>query len=456
MNVLMIKADDLGSEQFECYGVGGAGTYGYAATPTITSLATNGVKFTRFYAQQLCSPDRYSSLTGRHPGRGGVIDIIRDITPPQVPMPLDEFTIAHALKAAGYATGVFGKWHLANSLNGGGLHPSLAGFDYAAVSLYNLDQTDSVTLEGVELSEGYSSWLNYVQGVPRVQRSYQPSQCVTDCARWIKDQRGPWFAYVPLYSTHVPFTRNASVSPARDNTPPVALYDSTTWSGALTATTTTDAQYMHCERAGVEAMDTEIARLLASVDLAETLVIFDCDNGTDNSVLAFEQHPTLGAYPATHAKNTPYEPAICVPLIIAGAGVVSPNRSSSGLVSCVDIMPTVLEMCGVDVPTGLDGISFADVLTNTGSSTRTECYSEWGQPLGCLVKANRTMSEWAIVGPVYKIVHNGLSATNEFYKLDTDPFEASNLTPGGSLSGLSGAQRTEYDRLIAAEQALAL
>jgi len=454
MNVLYIKADDIGKEQFTCYGVGGAGTYGYAATPNITALADAGVRFDRFYAQQLCSPDRYSSLTGKHPGRGGVIDIIREITPEQVPMPLDSRTIAHYLRDAGFATAHFGKWHLSNSRNGN--DPRLFGFDYSSGHLYNLDQTDSESVEGVALSQGYSSWPCLTQGVERIQRSYQPSQCVTDCVRWIKEQRGSWFAYVSLYSAHIPFTRNASVSPTRDNTPPVGLYDETTWSGALTATTTTTAQYMHCERAGVEAMDTEIGRLLASIYTATTLVIFDCDNGTDTTVLENEVHPTLGAYPANHAKNTPYEPSICVPLIVAHAGVVSPGRTSSGLVSCVDILPTVLGMCGVAIPTGIDGVTFKQVLLNTGASTRTEAYSEWGQPLGCLVKADRTMSEWAMVGPVYKIVHNGISATKEFYKLDTDPFEASNLTPAGSLTGLSGAQRTEYDRLIAAEQALDL
>ena len=92
----------------------------------------------------------------------------------------------------------------------------------------------------------------------------------------------------------------------------------------------------------VEAMDTEIGRLLENVTLADTTVIFIGDNGTTGGV----DRAALSS--ATKAKATMYEGGVRVPLLMAGAGVVSPNRRVTALVSAVDLFPTILELAGID------------------------------------------------------------------------------------------------------------
>lgn len=459
--VLWIKLDDVGKEQFTTYGRGGAGTYGYGDTSVVTAMFAGGtvggftypggVKFTRHYAEQLCSPDRAACLTSRHPFRTGILNIV---TEGQTGLLGDEVTIAQQLQLHGWQTACFGKWHLER-------RPELCGFDVYAGNDLNLDQTEIITAEGKSYSEGFYSWpMKMRGGRERTNRTYHTTACVSNAIRWIRDQGDrDWFCYLPLYGVHVPFTNNATTDPVRFNSPPTHLYDTATWTTAANVTHTTTQHTMHAYRAGLEAMcgaTGELARLFASIDTTDTLVIFDCDNGTDTNVLANEVDPNFGAYSGSHAKNTPYEPAICVPLIMWGAGVSSPNRSYNHLVSCVDIMPTVLEVCGVDMPDRtVDGVSFASVLDNSSSAAiRTEAYSEWGLPLHAATYADRTATEWAMIGPTYKLLLNGISGTTEFYKLDTDPMEASNLTPLGSTSGLSAPALAEHTRLMTAFEEL--
>ncbi len=106
----------------------------------------------------------------------------------------------------------------------------------------------------------------------------------------------------------------------------------------------------------IEAMDTELGRLLAGVDLATTTVIFVGDNGTPNEVIATPYNPD-------HAKLRVYEQGIKVPLIIAGRGVKDAGRQIAALVNTVDLYPTILRLAGVDpaavLPGGrkIDGVS---------------------------------------------------------------------------------------------------
>ena len=112
-------------------------------------------------------------------------------------------------------------------------------------------------------------------------------------------------------------------------------------------------------RAAVEAMDTEIGRLLLSVNAATTDIIFIGDNGTPGQVI---QAP----YDAAHAKDTLYEGGIRVPLIIKGPSVVSGGRTSNALVHAVDLFSTMLELAGVPLPTTvtLDSKSLIPILSN--------------------------------------------------------------------------------------------
>ena len=115
-NIVVILADDQGWRDLSINGNKDINT------PIINSLATDGVMFDRFYVETLCAPTRASFLTGRYYARTGVTGV----TPGKERLNLDEYTIAEAFKAAGYATGVFGKWHSGTQSPN---HPNARGFD---------------------------------------------------------------------------------------------------------------------------------------------------------------------------------------------------------------------------------------------------------------------------------------------------------------------------------------
>ncbi len=500
VNVLYVLVDDVGKEVYSTWGMGGAGTYGYPSTPCANALCEGGtvqglsypggVRFDRHYVEQLCSPTRAASLVGRHPFRTGIGDIIRqpageDEDPTsQAPLPNSEYTMAHLLKDHGYVTAAFGKWHLGNSLNGGRKSPQRAGFDHYVGNLFNLQNATRFTISGVEFREGFFSWNGWSQDENRKVRTYHTTYVVDEALRWARDHRDEdWFIYLPFYACHDAYTNNATQTPVKKNSPPTDLYDTGTWTTAADVTQTTTQQTMHAYRACIEATDKELGRLLAGLAAMDpdfwdnTLVIFTSDNGSASGTggtLQNEEHPTLGLYPAGHGKDTPYEPGIWSPLVIAGYGVENPNRSYSKLTSCVDLFPTIADVLGFDIPEYLednpltiDGVSLASVLDDSASSSavRDHVYSEWFQPNGAregLGDAGKTAYEWAIIGGDvaaggtegagrYKILRNGASAELEFYDLlpsgSYDPMEATNLTPGGDTSGLNASELLAFNAL---------
>ena len=459
MNFLEIILDDVGVEAVSNrWGRGGAGTYGYPSTPNIDAICDGGMRFNRSYARQLCSPFRAAAITGRQGQRTGVLDIIRDDSDgftSQIPLQLSERTLAHLFKDAGYATGAFGKWHLGNTNAQGRRHPNLMGFDEYAGNLFNLDNSSTHTVAGASFREGYRCWDMTRQGTgPQIVRTYHTTHVTNLALRWIRDQSGPWYCYVAFYAVHSPFGNSAAVPPA-DNAPPTTLYDSVTWSHAADTASTTDAT-MHSFRAGQEAVDHEIGRLLAGVDLADTIVCFCSDNGSPVATIVNEVHPTLGTY-TTHGKDSPYETGIWCPMAWMGPGISTGTHD--GLTAAEDIFSTAADLFDLTVPTDrtIDGISFAPVLAG-GSGTRTFVYTEFATPLqGPPVgDVGKTALEWACVGPTnqgrYALVRNGIAASLEFYDLlpsgTLDPMQATNLTPAGSTSGLSAPQLSAFNQLV--------
>jgi arylsulfatase B len=170
----------------------------------------------------------------------------------------------------------------------------------------------------------------------------------------------------------------------------------------------------------IEAMDTELGRLLKEVSLADTTVIFLGDNGTPAEV-------TASPYSAKQAKGTPYEGGVRVPLLVAGAGVVAPNRMVERIVSVVDLYPTILKLAGIEpqavLPAGtvLDGVSLVPYLQNRLSpALRSFVYAE--EFPDCFNRAY----ERAIANCCYKLIRRA-DGSRVFYDLKVDPYESRNL-----------------------------
>ena len=181
-------------------------------------------------------------------------------------------------------------------------------------------------------------------------------------------------------------------------------------------------------------MDTEIGRILASVDLSKTNIIFLGDNGTPPQVI---QTP----YTSGHAKDSLYEGGTKVPLLIAGPAVVSPNRESTALVHAVDLYATILALAGIDVSATqpaanpIDSHSLLPILNATADTARFAFSEQFG---GTLTTAESGHALRDSLG--YKLIQFD-DNREELYKVDTDLNEATNLL-AGTLS--TAAQASYY------------
>ena len=340
-NVLLVIADDLGNDSLNLF----LATDG-PPTPTLDSLSNTGVRFTNCWGSPSCAPARAQLLTGRYGFRTGVGTV------GSVPS-LDEGTIAQAFNAAGYASGCFGKWHLANNTNGNRNNPNLMGFDHYSGSLSG----------GIP---DYFSWTKVENGVvtngpTNPETEYATSVTASDASNWIQQQgTNPWFCWVAFNAPHSPF-----------HLPPANLHTATTLSGTAADIAANRRDYY---LAMVEAMDTEIGRILTEMDpavRANTVVVFVGDNGTPGG---------LNPIPRVvrGSKGTLFEGGVNIPCIVSGAGVVTPGRTHDGLLSLVDVFTTLLDLAGLNasvIPDGAatDSRSFAPYVTDPNATVVHTC-----------------------------------------------------------------------------------
>ena len=416
-NVLLIIADDFGTDASSLYNSSPGASL--APTPNLASLAANGVKFTNAYACPVCSPTRSCILTGRHGFRTGTGNVVSG--PSGNALKAAEFTLPDAFAAnsgLGFQLKHFGKWHLGGgnqspSTNGG--WPAFAG-----------------SLAG-EISS-YTSWTKVItNGTPggtssSTSTTYATTDLVNDAVSWIQLQSSaskPWMAWVAFNAPHTPFHLPSPTS---------LCPHYTTLSGTTQDINNNPRNYYN---AAIEAMDTEIGRLLAAVDLAKTTVIFIGDNGTPGQVL---QTP----FPTGHGKDTLYEGGIRVPMLVRDPDVISPGRSEAGFVHVVDLYATILELAGISVTNTvpstvtLDSQSLRPVLLNQ-PITRSRNFSEEFDT------ATPTLGGFVLRDDQFKLIRKR-TGVDEFYDLLSDPYESTNLFISG-VAGLSASQLSAYYKL---------
>ena len=391
-NVLLIIADDLGIDSLAAFNDDPSASL--PPTPTIDNIQSNGITFTRFYTYSTCSPTRSAILTGRYAYRTGVY------SPEDNDLAENEFTLPDALIESGVVSNRLahiGKWHLGSAATS----PStLGGWPHFSGALGG----------GVN---NYTNWAKTVNGVTATTTNYATSDNVDDAADWIDAQgTNSWFLWLAFNAPHTPLHR-----------PPNNLH---TYTGMLSQRQRYEAM--------VEAMDTEMARLLTHIDLAETTVIFMGDNGTPGNYI---QLP----FSNSHAKGSAYEGGIRVPLLIYGAAVSNglENTVYDGHLHSVDLYATILDLFGVDfedvVPEELvyDSRSFAAVL-------RGEAYSR--EPVVVVDNNFGSSPARSIMEGDYKYIAftNG---TEELYNVTLDLPEATNLFEGA----LSPTEQSAYESL---------
>lgn len=323
-NIVLCMADDQGWGDMAYNG------HPKLKTPHFDAMAAEAIRFDHFYAAApVCSPTRASVLTGRHPNRMGCFTWGNTLRPQEV-------TIAEALKAAGYATGHFGKWHIGSVQEGSPVNPGNSGFD-TWVSAHNFYDNDPIlSHEGIaKQHEGESSMVTVDAAI--------------DFMREHSDDADPFLAVVWFGSPHNP---HRAIEEDR------AIYDDEP----------TKFQDFYGEITGMDRAFGKLRNEIDALGIRENTVLWYC---SDNGGL-----PKLGATGGRGDKGDIYEGGLRVPAMIEWPARLAPKQVIDAPCSTVDIFPTVLEMANASPLSNapLDGISLMPHL-----SGNTE---KRGTPLG--------------------------------------------------------------------------
>ena len=319
-NVVLIMADDVGYECFGCYG---SRQY---KTPHIDRLARDGLRFRHCYSQPLCTPSRVKLMTGLSNVRNySAFSVLRR----------GQKTIGQYMQQGGYRTAVAGKWqllgaeHYSRQFRGKGTFPEKAGFD--EICLWQVDRMGS----------RFWNPLLYINGTNRTfgPDEYGPDIVTKSVTDFIEANRErPFFAYMPLIQVHSPFLPTPSSESRQSKNRQRNFEDM------------------------VAYMDEQVGRVVAKIDqlglARQTLIIFTGDNGTHRTIRS-----RLGGREIRGGKGRMTDAGTRVPLVVRWPGKIASGQVTDHLVDFSDFLPTVLDLAGLEVPDGLDGRSFAGLLT---------------------------------------------------------------------------------------------
>ncbi len=380
-NIVLINADDLGINDLGCYGRKDH------STPNLDKLAEQGLRFTSAYcAQPICSPSRAALMTGKHPARLHITTFLpgrkdaptQKLLHPEIKqaLPLEEVTLAEALRDAGYDTAICGKWHLGN---GKEFAPDKQGFNTVYAGKANTPPSDT---------EGSKGEFDLTRAA---------------CEFIAKERKAPFFLYLAHNTPHIAYAAR----------PGKAEANKAAWNPVYADV--------------IAAMDESVGLLLKKLDelkLADnTIVVFISDNGG-----LHVPEGDVKTTPPTH--NTPfragkgylYEGGLRVPLIVRWPGKIKPSTQSIALTN-MDLMPTLLECADIPSNIQFDGVSQAPQLLGKSQELKyPEIYwhfphynNQGGRPGGALRSGN------------WKYIEYYDDGARELYDLAADPSEAKNL-----------------------------
>jgi arylsulfatase A-like enzyme len=386
-NVLLIIADDLGVNALSLYGLRSDPiAYPFPNTPIINALKTNGIMFKNVWSNPTCSPTRAGIQTGRYGFRTGIGGATLSYNLPQTENIIPEVLNQSPQLNAKHA--LIGKWHLSNIQQNPFTAPNDYGYQYFAGTQWNIPD--------------YCNWPKFINGVSVGSTKYATTENADDAISWISNNtQNNWFMTLAFNAPHSPY----------HNPPQIANPNPPTCSTDLSGTVLSRYQAM------IERLDYEIGRVIATINLTNTTVIFVGDNGTPGPV-------TVPPFDPNKAKVTIYEGGIRVPLVISYHRVLNPNRIISALINTTDIFATVLDLMGATIPTSptSDSRSLVPLISVMPPPRfRTSIYSEK------FPNGNAPAADYCIRNQTYKYIKFYSSGLEEFYNLVVDPYETNNL-----------------------------
>jgi arylsulfatase A-like enzyme len=403
-NVIFVMADDLGYTDVACFGSR------YYETPHLDRLATQGMKLTNYHHHQNCTPTRAALMSGQYAPRTGVYTVggtdrfdwsARPLRPVEnvTNLPLARTLLPQAMKAAGYATGMFGKWHLGNN---GDYHPGKRGFDEAIVS------------QGKHFDFETNPAVEYPKG------QYLADFLTDRAADFIRRHRDrPFFLYLPHFGVHSPHHAKPELIEKFKAKPAVGGHRSPVYA------------------AMIASVDESVGRIMAVLDelrLAEnTVLVFTSDNGGVGGYTRAgveKANEITDNAPLRSGKGSLYEGGTRVPFIVRWPGRVPPGTVCDVPAIHVDIYPTLLAVAGGTMPGRqvFDGESLLPLWRNPSARLAREAiFQHFPGYLGAGQGSWRTTPVSLIQAGDWKLMEFLEDGRLELYHLRDDLGETKNL-----------------------------
>ncbi len=329
-NVIFILTDDQGYGDFSCLG------NPVLKTPNMDRLHAEGVRFRDFYVSPTCAPTRSSLMSGKHEFKNGVCHTINE----RERMSLKTYTLAQSLKSAGYATGIFGKWHLGDE---DAYQPGQRGFDEVFIhGAGGIGQSYPGSCGDAPGNKYFDPAIRH-NGVFEKTKGYCTDVFFQQATKWIEGTKGkePFFAFITPNAPHEPLDVPADYEAKYKGRVPDK-----------------SAKFFGM----IANIDDNLGRLLAKLKEwkieENTLVIFMNDNGGTNGVPVFNAG-------MRGQKVTPYRGGTRGACFCRWPGTLTPGDRDQ-LSAHIDIFPTLAEIAGAKVPAEVakqfDGRSLAKVL----------------------------------------------------------------------------------------------
>lgn len=394
-NIVFILADDLGYGDFSAF------NGDLSQTPTLDALKNESTCLSQQYtASPVCNPSRAALLTGRYPHRTGSIDTLewRGLER----LALRETTLADVIKAAGYTTGLVGKWHLGSF--DPRYRPTQRGFD------------EAVCFRG-GMHDYYRWRLEKGDAVMRGDGRYLTDVWAEEAVDFIdRHADEPFFLHVTFNAPHTPLQvppeeARPFLETGKFNKAVSILYGM------------------------IHRMDSAVARILEALHRhgldENTILLFSSDNGPQFGGEGDECTTRFNCQ-LNGAKGTVYEGGIRVPMLLRWPAGLPGGRDLHDMVHFTDWFPTLLAMAGVPVPAHLklDGVNVLPVLRGEGGKTETRRFWQWNRytPLATCNAAMRD-GDWKLVRPII----NEAMATPDIHWLGVSMYEPEHFIENGII-----------------------